>query len=228
MVLFLYSEIASYTLSCVNELLKRGEEVQIIRWPVNAEAPFEFDFDGLEVLERNQFTDAELIEHVEKLSPDIIISSGWMDKGYLKVNRAMMGKVPTVLTLDNHWRGDTKQKLAAVVSPLFLKKRFSHVWVPGAPQKTFAHKLRFKEDDIYTGFYSADFDLFNGYYKSFRERKNQSFPKVLLYLGRYIEHKGIFDMWKAFIEIQEEEPNDYEEEEYKLQDVCMIISKLFY
>ena len=92
MVLFLYSEIASYTLSCVNELLKRGEEVQIIRWPVNAEAPFEFDFDGLEVLERNQFTDAELIEHVEKLSPDIIISSGWMDKGYLKVNRAMMGK----------------------------------------------------------------------------------------------------------------------------------------
>lgn len=210
MVLFLYSELASYTLSCLRELKDQGEEVHLVRWPVNKEAPFQFDFEGITLLERSDYSDDQLVEYAEKIQPDVIISSGWMDKGYLKVCKQFKGKIPTVLTLDNHWRGDVKQKIASTLSPFFIKSKFSHAWVPGAPQVEFAEKLRFKKENIYTRFYSADTSLFNSFYEEFKTKKNENPPKVFIYLGRYIQHKGIFDMWNAFIEIQNESPNEWE------------------
>jgi hypothetical protein len=41
--LFLYSEIAIYFLKCCEELAKNNE-VHVVRWPLNKEAPFKFNY----------------------------------------------------------------------------------------------------------------------------------------------------------------------------------------
>jgi glycosyltransferase involved in cell wall biosynthesis len=82
--------------------------------------------------------------------------------------------------------------------------------VPGKPQRQFAKKLGYKSSEISEGFYSADVDLFSSYFEKAKESKMSNFPKRFIYVGRYVKHKGIFDMWNAFIELQKEQPNDWE------------------
>jgi glycosyltransferase involved in cell wall biosynthesis len=209
-VLVLYSELAGYTVSCFRELIRQFPETHltVIRWQVNSEAPFQFDFSGMTVCEKNDFRENELLTYVFELNPDIIICSGWMDKDYVKICKHFFGKIPTVLTLDNHWRGGIKQRIAQLASPFYIRTVFSHAWVPGSPQYQYARKLGFKVANIKTGFYSADVNLFSNYYEQFKSVGN--YPKRFLYAGRYVAHKGIFDLWNAFAELQEEQPNEWE------------------
>ena len=109
--LFLYTELAGYFLACVRELNK-DMEVHIVRWEVNAEAPFAFEFDpDWKIYERNQYITKELIDLSEQIQPDVIICSGWIDEGYTSVAKHWMAKVPTVLSLDNHYTGSLRQRV---------------------------------------------------------------------------------------------------------------------
>jgi glycosyltransferase involved in cell wall biosynthesis len=185
-------------------------EFHVVRWPVNKEAPFQFNLNSVSVYERGDYTNQALLELAKGVAPDIIITSGWIDKGYVNVCQHYKGKIKTVLALDNHWLGGVKQKIAALLSPFVVKNKFSHVWVPGKPQRQFAEKLGYKSSEIAEGFYSADVDLFSSYFEKAKESKVSNFPKRFLYVGRYIHRKGIFDMWNSFIELQNEQPNDWE------------------
>ncbi|HIP35666.1 MAG TPA: glycosyltransferase family 1 protein [Crocinitomix sp.] len=203
-IVFLYSELAGYFLACATELSNQAD-VLIFRWKINKEAPFKFNFsDGLTVLVKDDFTQKELLEKITSFSPDIIVCSGWMDKNYLKTVKSFKKQIPTVLTLDNHWNGSFKQKIASFISPFYLTNRFTHAWVPGKPQQEFAQKLGFK--NILLGFYCADVNSYNNFYK----KQSAGFKKRFLYVGRYVKHKGIYEMWQAFIELQNELPNEWE------------------
>jgi len=208
-IVFLYTEIAGYFLACVKELSKSAD-VLIVRWPVNKEAPFKFDSDlPVEILNRKEFSDDALIQKIQEFKPDILVCSGWVDKGYLKTVKSFKKKIPCLLTLDNHWNGRLKQRIASIISPFYLKQMFTHAWVPGLPQKKFAEKLGF-ENSILLNFYCADTNLFDEKFKATFGKKKEIFPHRFLYVGRYAEHKGIFEMWKAFVELQTEQPNDWE------------------
>ena len=43
-ILFLYTELAQYFISCLETLVHTGAEVHLVHWPVNKEAPFQFRF----------------------------------------------------------------------------------------------------------------------------------------------------------------------------------------
>ncbi len=210
-VLFLYTEIADYFLASCKALLKKGVAVHVVRWPVNKEAPFQFTYpEGMHIYERSDYSNEELITLSEKIRPDIIVCSGWVDKGYLTVCKKFNGKTTTVLALDNHWRGDWKQRIASIISPFFLRSRFSSCWVPGDLQYDYAKRLSFSDKEISKGFYSCDFDLFYEQYSSNKAQKELYFPKRFIFVGRYYEFKGIKDLWTAFIELQQEMPNEWE------------------
>ncbi len=210
-IIFLYTEIAEYFLACCKALLNEDVEIHIVRFPVNKEAPFKFVFsEGITVYERNNYNDSQLLELVIKIRPSEIICSGWIDKGYLKICKHFKGLIPTILTLDNHWRGDLKQQIAKIISPFYLHKRFSNCWVPGSLQKEYAIKLGFKEVQILSGFYSCDFEYFHKQYLENKDKKVKLFPKRFIYVGRYYEFKGIRNLWKAFDELQNESPNEWE------------------
>lgn len=209
-VLFLYTELADYFLKCC-EVLSKQAEVSIIRWPVNKEAPFQFQYsDKIKVYDKEKFQFHELLGLADKINPEIIICSGWIDKEYLKIARQYFGKIPTVLTCDTHWRGDLKQYLAIVLSRFFLLNTFSHAWVPGQPQKKYVQKLGFKHHRIYEGFYSCDLPKFNFLFQKQIIQKQISFPKRILFVGRYYDFKGIKELWDAFIQLQQENAYDWE------------------
>jgi glycosyltransferase involved in cell wall biosynthesis len=209
-VLFLYTEIADYFIkSC--ETLSKNNEVHIIRWPVNTEAPFVFSFsEKLKVYDKNKFSFIELERLIKKINPEIIICSGWVDKEYLKLTKPYYNKIPTVLTCDTHWTGSLKQHLATVLSRFFLLNTFTYSWVPGNSQAYYVNKLGFKTSNIKKEFYCCDLEKFNTIYSDQIEIKKKAFPKRFLFVGRYYEFKGITDLWEAFIQLQNESPNEWE------------------
>src|SRR5687768_14755516 len=121
-IVFLYTELAGYFLACVKELSKTAD-VLIVRWPVNKEAPFKFDQSiPVEIIDRHQLSDEKLREKIRSFNPGVIVCSGWIDKGYLGIVKLFRKKIPCVLTLDNHWTGSLKQRIAAMVSPFYLRR----------------------------------------------------------------------------------------------------------
>lgn len=208
--LFLYTEIADYFLACCLELAKLGE-VHVIRYPVNKEAPFQFnDTSIVKLYNRKDFSFNQLQQFSKDLKPDIIICSGWIDKEYLKLCKTYYKKVPTVLTCDTHWRGDFKQIIATVLSRFTLLRIFSDAWVPGLAQKSYVEKLGFKEEQISLGFYSCNHTKFEAVYNQTKNSKAGNFPHRFIYVGRYYEFKGLKELWQAFIELQNENSNDWE------------------
>jgi glycosyltransferase involved in cell wall biosynthesis len=211
-ILFLYTELAGYFLSCVAELLKEpGVEVHIVRWPVNNEAPFDFEFsDKLKIYERKSYSREQLITLASTISPDIIYCSGWVDKDYLAVCRQYRNSIPVMVGLDNHWKGTLKQRIACMAAKVSIHRCFNYCWVPGAPQFIYAQKLGFKKENILQGFYSADVLAFQQMYEASRQEKEKRFPKRFIYVGRYYAFKGVQDLWEAFIEMNNEGGSEWE------------------
>lgn len=208
--LFLYTELADYFINCCEKLSQYGT-VHVVRWPVNKEAPFQFEFpDKIKIYDKQKYTHEQLTELLANIHPDIIVCSGWIDKDYLKLVKPWFGKIPTVIACDTHWKGTFKQRIATLLSPFFLKNRFSHAWVPGQAQYAYVRKLGFSNQNIKRGFYCCDLDKFNSVYERTIEAKRNSFPKRFLYVGRYYDFKGITDLWEAFIQSENENASGWE------------------
>lgn len=201
-VLFLYTEIAGYTLACLRALTDTGVAVHLVRWPVNQEAPFDFEFgDKLNVYSRRELSNEQLIALSAEVQPHAIVCSGWVDKGYVDVCRKWKSKIPVILAMDNKWTGSFRQQLARLAAPVKVKRNFNRVWVPGRQQFEFARKLGFAEKHIATGFYSADVPAFSALSSS--TEKAQAFPHRFVFTGRYYEFKGLPELWRAFIRLRE-------------------------
>ncbi|WP_340102818.1 glycosyltransferase family 4 protein [Rhodohalobacter sp. 8-1] len=210
--LYLYSELADYFVACIRHLEKNfNVEIHLVRWPVNSEAPFQFEFpENVTVYERRRLSSSEMVDLAKKIDPDLIYCCGWMDKDYLRICKMFKNRIPVLGGMDNHWTGSFKQQIAKILSPFTIQKYFTHMFVAGAPQRVYAKKLGFNDTHILEGYYSADFYKFNKIYKHSKENKERQFPHKFLYVGRYIEKKGIKNLWKAFIELNNEMNMDWE------------------
>lgn len=210
-ILFLYTELAEYTVACMRYAIEHnGVEIHVVRYPVNAEAPFQFDFSGIQLYERKDFSRTELLDLVKLIQPQAIVCSGWIDKDYVAVCKAFKNQISTVVALDNAWTGKLKQRIATLLSPILIKNAFSHAWVPGELQKKYALILGFPEEKIQTGFYSTDTAYFTALGDKYAEEKKGNFPKRFIYVGRYVEHKGIFELWEAYKRLRAEVTTDWE------------------
>jgi glycosyltransferase involved in cell wall biosynthesis len=205
-IVFLYTELAGYVIKCLETLgMKKGLNVTVIHWPVKSEAPFELPIDGpFNLVSRSNLSREDITKRVADLSPDGIFVSGWMDEDYLAIARKYINTIPVVLTMDNKWTGSLRQRLVALSSSLFIKKNFNLAWVPGEDQKKYTLKMGFNESEIFSGFYSADTGKFNRIYAKRKETKRNN--KKLLYVGRYVEQKGLELLWEAFLSLHRDNP----------------------
>jgi len=210
-ILFLYTELAGYTIACLNALVLAGAEVHVVRKPVNSEAPFVFgEGTGVTYYERTQFSRKALLELASRIQPALIVVSGWVDKDYLYVTQKLRKQANTVLAFDNQWKGSLRQVLASWMARFSFIRSFDFAWVPGHRQERFAGKLGFDKDQIRLGFYSSAADLYNSYYETTKTAKAAHFPKRFVFVGRYYEFKGIRDLWAAFSALRPEEARHWE------------------
>lgn len=196
-IVFLYTELAGYIRACMEHLARQGCEVHVFAYPVNAEAPFEFDPAGAacHYYPRFDYGREQLSEKVQSLSPHLVVCSGWIDKDYVALCKRLRGQAATVLALDNQLDGSMKAKASALRAKVRFKPAFDLAWVPGAPQVAFARAMGFASGDIHTGFYTADVTSF----ERARGRRGGGPPaKRFVYVGRYIDFKGVEALWEAF------------------------------
>ena len=68
-VFFLYTEVATYFTSCIEEL-SPAAEIHVIRYPVNKEAPFEFKNkdSSIKFYERNDYSYSDLLKLVNSIN----------------------------------------------------------------------------------------------------------------------------------------------------------------
>ena len=199
-IVFLYTELAEYIKTSMDALAEKEVEVHVFHYPVNPEAPFKFDFENsrCEFYLRTRFSRAELIDEVKKINPQAIVCSGWIDKDYVSICHELRPKVKTIIALDNQLEKGLKPRLARERAKRLFKPAFDFAWVPGNPQVKYAEKLGFKPNEIQTGFYTIDVKKWN------QVNGNNSttvFPKRFVFVGRYMEFKGVIELWEAYSQI---------------------------
>lgn len=205
-VVFLYTELAPYITRCMEALAFEGFEVNVLAYPINKEAPFEFEESQRKAnyFNREKFSNDELLQFLNEKKPDMVVCSGWIDKGYLRALKSYSQRTTKVLALDNQVEKGLKAKASVLRAKTMYKPYFDCVWVPGPPQADFARSIGFSDNDIWQKFYTADFKHFSELDLN-PERK--SFPKRFVYVGRYVDFKGINELFSAF---QEADRNGWE------------------
>ena len=202
-LLVLYSELAGYIVSCFNYALQQNSDLEIfvVRWPINAEAPFEFNFHP-----RLQVVDKEKVDFNEiqkSFAPQVVLTSGWMDPEYVNAIKSTFASCVKVLSFDNKWSGSLRQRIGQFVIPWKVSRYYDYCWVPGNPQRDYALRIGFDQTNVLDGFYSADVERFNDLYT---EKSKISARRKILFVGRYLDWKGIFELWKGFEKFRAENP----------------------
>ena len=203
-VLVLYTELAPYVLACLDAWVKLADvRIDVVRWPVNAEAPFVLgDHPGITLHDRRSMDDAALLGLAQQCKPDVVLASGWIDKAYLKVCRAMLAKgVPTCMTFDTAWRGTPKQWLSALLGRFWIPRTYSHAWTTGDEQAQYAARLGFLPSRTRIGFYAADVGPFIAAFPRSREMRAAKYPHRFVHVARYIPTKGQQVLCDAFADL---------------------------
>ncbi|HRH38088.1 MAG TPA: glycosyltransferase family 4 protein, partial [Flavobacteriales bacterium] len=203
-VLFLYTELAPYVLTCMGALAEEhGIDVHVVHWPVNKEAPFQLEAGkGVTLHDRSGLDDEQLLALLDRVAPMAVFASGWVDKGYLGACRtARVRGIRTVMCFDTAWRGTWRQRANTIASRMWMQRTFSHAWVTGALQAEYASRLGFAKERMRTGFYSAATDGFLRIGTRLMNERKSVWPHRLLCVARYIPTKGQQLLCDAFAEL---------------------------
>jgi glycosyltransferase involved in cell wall biosynthesis len=208
-ILILHSRLSDYFLNVFYEFKKRNLDIDIhivYKSPDKNQAPFKFDFDRYDFsfYDEKDYNASSLASLTQTIKPKIIICNSWSFKKYLKTVKLFRNDCKTIMNMDNQFHGTFKQYLGIFYGHFYLSKLFDKVWVPGLPQKKFALKLGFKSDSILTGWYVANESIFK------KKQVDLKFKKRFVFVGRYVKVKGIEDLCKSFIKLQNNCPNDWE------------------
>jgi len=183
--------------------------IHIITSPSDPEAPYVFpEEEGVTFYSRKDFNAEDIISLYKNLSPKFVYISGWGDKTYMKAAiRLRKGKTPIICSCDNQWRGDARQILASIFKRRYLQNRFSHIFIAGMYQYPLALHLGFAKRQILLGMNTADLSLFHDAYNENADPTN--YPHNFLYVGRFVEIKGLQELVDGFIELSKEINHDW-------------------
>lgn len=206
-IVFLYSEPSPYIVACWKELVDRYDaRLLFIHWEVNPEAPFALDFASIgKAIPRKGLTKEEISRIVMDFEPDGIFVSGWADRPYLAVAaEARRAGIPVIMGLDTQWTGSIKQWIGCLTARWWLRKSVSAIWTPGERQAQLAGHLGYRGANCWYGVYCCDYKSFSAAARAPGERL-ESF----LYVGRYVENKGLTDLLDAYALYRELTPNPW-------------------
>jgi len=204
-VLFLYSEAMDYTLATLKELIAIYHvTVHLVHWDKKKNTPFKFaEVDkNFYCYKRSELNKKGLKRLVDTLNPVLIYCSGRMDRDYLVTCLYAKKKgIPTVSGFDTQWQGNWKDILKSIFSYPLYRRYFDWAWVAGIYQYEFVRKIGFKKNKIIFGLCSANTQKLN-----FTANYNKRF----VFVGRFVEHKGIKQLYQAFLETYKYHEHNWE------------------
>lgn len=206
-VTLLHTRLSGYIAASLRALKHQtGCEFLIYCWPNQADAPFDVaQFKDLGVIQnRREYSVTEIETAVRNFAPDVILTSGWADKGYLGICRRMraMG-VPVVAGCDTQWKGSLRQAIASFTAGLHVQRAIDVLWVTGERQATLARALGYSSDQIWDGYYACDWTKFaTSSVVQAIDNDSLSNP-YFLYVGRYVDVKGLDTLAEAYTSYRE-------------------------
>ena len=199
----LHTRLSGYLIACLRALAARpGVELLIYSWPGQTAAPFDPSlFAGLGTLRNRKCRTTRQLElELAEFGPDVVLASGWVDPGYVKVCREMRKRgVPVIAGCDTQWKGSVRQQLAARTAMLHVRRAIDVLWVTGARQAVLARALGYRGARLWDGYYACDWDRFGeiGRRKLAAGPAREDSPHFL-YVGRYAPEKGIDTLIQAY------------------------------
>jgi glycosyltransferase involved in cell wall biosynthesis len=197
-IVYLYTELMPYNIVVIKELIRSGAKMYVFYYDKFRKTPYSpSEIDGCDFFSRYDFSDEELFLRIKEINPAIVYTSGWIDKGYVKVSYRIKNEldIPIVCGSDTQWRGG-KQWINVITSFFRQKRWFSHIFVSGIWQYEYARKLGFHKDKIL--FHNLSGDIYK-FCQVDIESKKTDYPKNILYAGRFSKEKGLIpllDAWK--------------------------------
>lgn len=154
------------------------------------------------IFQYKSMSKTEILGKIKSYNPHIVITAGWMIPEYNWICKRLRKSFdfPIVAMSDTPWYGTIKQIINVGLSPLHLKKAFTHLWVAGIRQYDYARKLGFSNEQIIFNSLSADNFIFN---QVDIEIKKTIYPKNFIYIGRYTEIKGLRNLAEAWSSIDD-------------------------
>jgi glycosyltransferase involved in cell wall biosynthesis len=162
------------------------------------------------LLDPTQRLDPHLIaREVRSRDPDVLLISGWHHPPYVALARdPQFGRARRVMTMDTPWRGDLRQRLAPWRLRAHLA-RFDAVFVPGERSFQYARRLGFSVAQIRRGVYGCDFDRFAPIYDARAAAAAGTWPRAFLYMGRYVDEKGVDVLTAAYAAYRASTPDPW-------------------
>jgi glycosyltransferase involved in cell wall biosynthesis len=206
-MLVLYRELAGYFTNCLRHLAdNHNVRIDIVAYPVNAEAPFHFDLgENIRVFKRQDVDLDRLDAMVAENNYDLIFCGGWIDDDYMSLVTNHR-HIPSLLGFDKQWTGSLKDHLSSLKARFTFRSHFDFAFVPGKEQVQFALHMGFKVNQIVQGAYACSINLYD---KAYTQHQNQG-PRKMWFAGRYIEQKGIADLFAVAKELLDGPLNDWE------------------
>lgn len=199
-IVYLYTEIMPYQTIVYKELSNKGYSVHAFYNDKGRQTPYEAEvIDNVYYYPNSKYSSKELYEFVCDINPCILVVCGWSSSKYLYVARQFKKKeqIPVVCPIDTQYIGRIKQKIGFLTSPFYVKKHFTHIWVPGVRQYFFARCLGYSPKRIILNSLTGNITLFK---ESNIDTKRNDYPKKILFVGRYKEVKGLkllMEVWDS-------------------------------
>jgi glycosyltransferase involved in cell wall biosynthesis len=191
--------LASYSFACWKALEDSyGTRLLVIHWPMHPNAPFKLEEvgGGGNYYDSSKLSLEEIRKLLDDFSPQAILTSAWMDRSFLRLAREQRERRRALVIggLDGQWRGTLKQRLACFLSSRFLHPAMEVIWVTGERQAQYANRLGYYGQHCWFGMYCCNFDAF--YVPGLSPEGHGS--RRFLYVGRYVEEKGIRCLVEAY------------------------------
>lgn len=200
-IVFLIASFVPHQIVMIKQLIKEYD-VEIHTFETETVATFDHkSVDKLYHHKINFKAKKEILRIILEIKPTLVVVAGWYIKEYVWIARRTRKQlsIPIVSYSDTQWKGKFTQYINCLLSPFYVKRAFSHIWVSGIYQYEYARRLSFNRNKIIFNSLSCDYELFqnNDY-----DVKKAKYPKNFIFIGNFIELKGIDYLLQAWAEIK--------------------------
>lgn len=202
-VVFCWPEVTGYMVACWKELSRKpGVEVLVLAAQPGSLADYSFDLKLLDGIRCERLSGDELkdprkvMARFSGFDPHIVYISGWAISGFSRLpDQRELSHVKFIMGMDNQLRASWRQKIAPFVLAPLLRK-LAAVAVPGERAWQLAKSWGIAGNRIQTGLYGCDYRQFSRAYE--KRLSAAAWPKRFLYVGRYVDSKGIDVLMRAY------------------------------